>query len=80
MMSLPPDHVGRLPSTALTRQVARTRACLFHRKLDAALAAGQAPWDSGDLMVRAAGRCQSRNPRVGPREPGIPLRYAAGRV
>lgn len=57
MTALPPDHVGWLPSSALTRQLAHTRARMFHRSLDAALAAGQPPWDAGDLMVRAAELC-----------------------
>jgi hypothetical protein len=57
MTALPPDHVGRLPSTALRRQATRTRVCLFHRRLDAALAAGQDPWDTGDLMMRASELC-----------------------
>jgi hypothetical protein len=45
---------GRLPGSALDRGLARVRARAQHAKLDAALAEGQDPWSSGDIMRRAA--------------------------
>jgi hypothetical protein len=45
---------GRFPNSALGRGLARVRARAQRAKLDAALADGQDPWSSGDIMSRAA--------------------------
>ena len=49
-----PAGVGPLPRGLVGWRLARMRAFLRRRRLDAALARGADPWSAGELMVRAA--------------------------
>lgn len=55
-MSHGPTHagIGALPRGRVGWRVARIRAALRRRRVDAALAQGADPWSAGELMVRAA--------------------------
>ena len=46
--------IGPLPRGAVGWRLARIRAALRRRRVDAALAQGADPWSAGDLMARAA--------------------------
>jgi hypothetical protein len=46
--------VAALPRSAVGWKLARTRAALRRRRVDAALAQGADPWSAGELMARAA--------------------------
>ena len=46
--------VGAVPSSVLGWRLARIRALVRRRRLDAALARGADPWSAGELVVRAA--------------------------
>jgi hypothetical protein len=48
------DGVAALPRTPFGRGLASARARLHRRRLDERLAAGESPWDSPELMIRAA--------------------------
>jgi hypothetical protein len=47
------DGVAHLPRTIVAWQLVRARVRLRRGRLDAALAAGEDPWGSADLLVRA---------------------------
>jgi hypothetical protein len=47
-------RVGTLPSSVPGWRLARIRALVRRRRLDAALADGADPWSEGELVVRAA--------------------------
>jgi len=49
-----PDGIGALPRGGVGWRLARIRAALRRRRVDAALAQGADPWSAGELMVRAA--------------------------
>jgi hypothetical protein len=55
-MSYEPTHagIGALPRGGVGWRLARIRAALRRRRVDAALAQGADPWSDGVLMVRAA--------------------------
>jgi len=46
--------IGTLPRSVLGWRLARLRALVRRRRLDAALARGADPWSTGELVVRAA--------------------------
>ena len=54
-MTYEPSHagIGALPRRATGWRLARIRAALRRRRVDAALAQGANPWSAGELMVRA---------------------------
>ena len=51
------NGVGALDRGVLGRHLSRVRARVHGRELDAALADGQDPWSSSELMVRASWLC-----------------------
>ena len=48
-----PDAISALPQGAVARRLVRIRACFRRPQLDAALAHGDDPWSTGELMARA---------------------------
>jgi hypothetical protein len=50
---LAPPGDAALPRSAVGWRLARARAALCRRRVDAALARGADPWSAGELMVRA---------------------------
>jgi hypothetical protein len=48
------DGIGALPRGVMGWRLARIRALVRRRRLDAALARGADPWSAGELVVRAA--------------------------
>jgi hypothetical protein len=49
-----PPGIAALPQGAVGWRLARARAALCRRRVDAALAQGADPWSAGELMIRAA--------------------------